>query len=204
MSEKLVAGASSLLARRSSRRGFLGRAALVGSALSVAPVRYLLRPEPAMAVLKPSDCGNKLCSDGYTEFCCSLRKGKNACPHNSFVGGWWKCTRYKGGNLCAKEGERYYIDCNRAPGEGCKCKCGEGRCDHRRACCNVFRYGQCNTQIGGTSEVVCRVVTCEKPWKVKEFKCGKSAARDNNTCSHEAACKCGECAKHEDRRYQRR
>ncbi len=200
MSEKLAAGAGALLARRTSRRGFLGRAAIVGSALSVAPLRYLLRPEPAMAVLRPSECGSGLCTDGYTEFCCTTRDGKNSCPQNSYVGGWWKCTRYRGGALCKHEGERYYIDCNRRRGEDCRCKCAENRCRNRRYCCNVFRYGQCNTQIGGTTEVVCRVVSCRKPWHVREWRCNRTYAQDNNTCSHEAACRCGDCERHRDRR----
>ena len=39
--------ASGYLERRTSRRGFLVRAAVVGSALTVGPIRYLVRPQSA-------------------------------------------------------------------------------------------------------------------------------------------------------------
>ena len=49
--ERLAARVGSLLERRLSRRGALARAALAGSAFAVAPVRYLVRPETAWAVI---------------------------------------------------------------------------------------------------------------------------------------------------------
>ncbi|HEV2075094.1 MAG TPA: hypothetical protein VGR10_02540, partial [Thermoleophilaceae bacterium] len=68
-------------------------------------------------------------------------------------------------------------------------------CRYRRECCNNFRYGQCNTQIGGVTEVVCRVISCRPPWKVRGWRCNRSYARDDTTCSHEAVCECGDCAR---------
>jgi hypothetical protein len=201
VSEKLAQGAGALLARGTSRRGFLRRTALIGAAASVAPMRYLLRPEPAMAVVRPGNCGGgSKCADGFTEFCGSIRKDKaNKCPANSYVAGWWKCSRYRGGKLCRKDGARFYVDCNRRPGRSCGCKCGRNRCGFGRTCCNNFRYGQCNTQIGGVTEVVCRVVTCTRPWKIREFNCNRTLAKDNRTCGHEAACGCGDCTERRDK-----
>ena len=43
------------------------------------------------------------------------------------------------------------------------CQCANGDCHRRRVDCNHFRYGQCNTQVGGTTEVVCRLVICQNP-----------------------------------------
>jgi hypothetical protein len=195
VSQKLARRAGALLERRSSRRRFLSRLAIGGAAFSVAPIRYLVRPEPALALVRrPGNCGRGRCArDGFTEFCCSIRGGRNVCPSRTFVGGWWKCTSYNGGLICADRGVRYYIDCNRRPGQDCSCKCGDNQCDCRRVCCNVFRYGQCNTHIGGVTEVVCRVVSCQRPWRVDEYNCNSSYAQDNNTCSHEACCRCGDC-----------
>ena len=92
----LLLAAGSLLERRTSRRGLLARAALAGSAMAVAPLRYLLRPVSAWAVIHPHLCGSGLCADGYTAFCCEINEGKNVCPSGTFIGGWWKCTRYTG------------------------------------------------------------------------------------------------------------
>ncbi len=48
MTDRLVSVASRLLERRTSRRGVLIRVAIGGSALAVAPLRYLLRPQSAL------------------------------------------------------------------------------------------------------------------------------------------------------------
>ena len=105
MVDRLVNASATALARRTSRRGLLAKAALVGSALAVAPLRYLLYPESAHAVVTCRDCppGSKCC-DGWTEFCCTINGGINACPPHSYIAGWWKCTSYKGSKICADEG----------------------------------------------------------------------------------------------------
>ena len=197
MTARLIQKTSEALARRTSRRGFLTRTAVVGSALTVAPLRYMLRPEPALAVVRPGECGggSRCGGDGFTEFCCSIRGGKNKCPSYSFIGGWWKCTDYNGNRICDGANKRYYIDCNRRKHDNCPggCKCAEGRCDYRRVCCNVFRYGQCNTEKNYVSEVVCRVVTCKNPAKIDGFDCNRTRMVDNRTCGHEASCRCGDC-----------
>ncbi|MCL2769813.1 MAG: hypothetical protein FWD42_06865 [Solirubrobacterales bacterium] len=190
MSERLARGAGALLERRFSRRGVLGRAALVGSALAVAPLRYLLRPVSAWAVIGPGDCRKGLCTDGYTAFCCEINGGANTCPADTYVAGWWKCSDYLGSGLCHGDGPRYYVDCNRMPGREFAggCKCALDSCAYRRVDCNRFRYGQCNTQVIGTTEVACRVIVCEHPATVPGFNCNATEKTDNTTCKHDANC----------------
>jgi hypothetical protein len=105
------------------------------------------------------------------------------------MGGWWKCTDYRGSGACSREGIRYYVDCNRTPGASCPhgCHCTFDDCSQRRTCCNVFRYGQCNTEVAGVTEVVCRVVKCESPSKLY-VNCGSTLMVENAVCSHEASC----------------
>jgi hypothetical protein len=189
VTERLVEAAGRVLERRTSRRGLLGRAALMGSALAVGPLRYLVRPVSAWAVIAPGSCGGGLCDDGYTAFCCEVNAGKNVCPPNTFIGGWWMCTSYQGGGLCTAEGVRYYMDCNMLPGQSVgPCGCANDTCGERRVNCNVFRYGQCNTQIGGTTAIACRVVVCQNPTTIDGFNCNGSVAVDDNTCSHDWGC----------------
>jgi hypothetical protein len=181
----------SLLERRSSRRGVLARAAVAGSALAVAPVRYLVRPGTAWAVLRPEGCApGSRCRDGYTAFCCEIEHGNNRCPDGTYVAGWWKCTDYRGSGLCSEEGYRYYVDCNRNPGAHFPggCQCANENCDERCVDCNHFRYGQCNTQIHGTTEVVCRLVICQHPGEVPGLNCNSTEMIDDRTCTHEAGC----------------
>ena len=166
------------------------RFATAGSALTVAPVRYLMRPLSAMAVVTCADCSSRsACCDGYTTFCCSINNGVNACPSYSYMAGWWKCTNYTGGGACSREGVRYYIDCNRTPTARCPggCRCAQDSCGNRRTCCNRFRYGQCNTEITGVTEVVCRLVKCVNPCQLY-VNCNCTYKQDNATCGHEAKC----------------
>jgi hypothetical protein len=187
-----IAGAlGSLLERRTSRRGVIARAALVGSALAVSPVRYLVRPVDAWAVIAPGSCPpGSPCNDGYSAFCCEIEGGRNICPVNTYVGGWWMCTDYQGGGLCHEEGVRYYLDCNRIPGRGFPggCSCAQGDCGRRRVDCNHFRYGQCNSQVSGTTEVVCRLMICQNPATVRGLSCNATEMVDDATCNHEAGC----------------
>jgi hypothetical protein len=190
LAERLATRLGALLERRMSRRSAVARAAVAGSAFAVAPIRYLVRPETAWAVIGPGNCSSGLCTDGYTAFCCEIEHGRNTCPKGTYVAGWWKCSSYQGHHLCRDFGVRYYIDCNRKPGHTFPggCQCAHGDCNKRRIDCNHFRYGQCNTQIQGTTEVVCRLVTCQNPASVREFNCNDTLMIDDNTCSHEASC----------------
>jgi hypothetical protein len=186
----LVDGSARVLEARFSRRTALSRVAVAGSALAVAPVRYLLYPGKALGVVVPGRCEDGLCTDGYTAFCCEIHQGLNTCPAGTFVGGWWMCTDYRGHQLCQGTGVRYYIDCNNLPGRPFPggCRCANDDCSHRRQACNVFRYGQCNTHIKGTTTVVCRVVTCETPSRIEGLNCNGTLMIDDRVCGHEAGC----------------
>ncbi len=190
MSERLFEFAMKTLGRRVSRRRFLARFATAGSALAVAPIRYASRPLTPMQVLTTcSSCSaGSSCCDGWTTFCCTLT-GSNACPSYSYMAGWWKCTNYTGGGACSAENVRYYVDCNRTPYSSCPhgCHCANDTCQHRRTCCNVFRYGQCNTQISGVTEVVCRMDTCDNPSEIF-VNCTNTLFIENAVCGHEASC----------------
>jgi hypothetical protein len=192
LSVRLVDRVSGLLARRTSRRGFLLRAGVVGSALAVDPVGYVLKPGTAYAAV----CGpGSTCGSGWTVFCATINKGVNACPPGSIAAGWWKAD---GASLCGGKA-RYIIDCNAtcskcsSPGSragicssacwSCGCTCGpSGSCDQRKVCCNGFRYGQCNTQVRQVGGVQCRVVSCTPPWKFEA--CSTAPATDNRTRDH--------------------
>jgi hypothetical protein len=190
VTERLVNATSELLERKTSRRGLLARAGLIGTALAVSPLRYALRPLDAWAVIRPGNCRSGLCNDGFTAFCCEITKGKNHCPSNTYVAGWWKCTAYRGRGLCSREGVRYYVDCNRTPGKSFRngCQCANNNCNQRRIDCNHFRYGQCNTQISGTTEVACRLVVCRHPANIASFHCNRTYKVDDSTCGHENRC----------------
>lgn len=168
---------------RTSRRSFIGGAAVVGAALAVDPFGYLTRPASAYDAV----CGaDNTCAAGYTVFCCTINGGQNTCPPDSFIGGWWKAdnSSFCGGNA------RYYIDCNAYRDGRYTCHCNTTTCDQRKVACNQFRYGQCNTQIpwSNTGPVLCRVVSCTPPWVQYGGTCSSSSATDNNTATHSAPC----------------
>ena len=180
--ERLVTRLASIGSRRqATRRGFLTAATLTGTALAVDPWNYVTKPQSAYA----SVCGpDASCSAGYSAMCCSINAGHNTCPPNTYAGGWWKADR---SSFCGGAA-RYYIDCNAKPGHHFTCRCNSTNCDHRLVACNVFRYGQCNTQVHGITAVVCRQISCLPPWLLYPGKCGHSSATDNNTAGHNAAC----------------
>lgn len=191
MSTTVVTALSRFLDKRTSRRGFLMRLAVVGSAVAVGPVRYLLEPDSAWAVTCGSGgCGSgSLCCDGESEFCCTL-VGSNCCPAYTFVSGWWKCAPYSGSGYCSSARQRYYLDCARASGHSCRgtggtCACGDGSCNCRITCCNLFTYCNANLSLqscnsgnhGGQyspHEVVCRIITCSNPCGLTSDGCGHS------------------------------
>ncbi len=195
LSTWLVKRTSQFLEARSSRRGFLVGTAMTGSALAAAGVRFATRPGTAYAAVTGSDCApGSLCQDGFTEFCCAINDGVNACPPNSFAGGWWRADF---SSFC--NGTRYYIDCMQhccgpeftSGGtrwcSGCVgCQCGGG-CNNRKVYCNYFRYGQCHQEVGITGPIACRVVTCVPPY-LTDLSCTAASAVDNATSEHNTAC----------------
>ncbi|GAB2480324.1 hypothetical protein [Jatrophihabitans fulvus] len=181
LSERFVTKLAGLGSRKHSRRTFLGAATLAGTAIAVNPWDYITKPQNAYA----SVCGPEAdCGSGWSAMCCSINQGKNTCPPNTFAGGWWKADR---SGFCGGAA-RYYIDCNALPGHKFTCRCNRSNCDQRYVACNVFRYGQCNTQIKGTTAVVCRQISCTPPWQLYPKACGHSSATDNNTRAHNAPC----------------
>jgi hypothetical protein len=188
----LVNKAAGVLERKSSRRGFILGSAMVGSAVAVAGCAPATQPGSPYNHI--TDCASGLCTDGYTEFCCTINNGLNACPSDSFIGGWWRADY---SSFC--NGTRYYMDCMQyccGPDlgngfcAGCsECRCGGG-CDTRRVYCNYFRYGQCHTEIGITGPIACRVVTCIPPYTVADYACSTAAAVDNSTAEHAPAHGC--------------
>src|SRR5579859_1348079 len=192
----------SYLAERTSRRSFLARATLTATALSVGPIEFLIRPATAYAFICQCGAGNCSCSqqccDGYTQFCCTINHGVNACPPGSFAGGWWKAD---GSQYCA--GPRYYIDCmgicqgcgcsggNFCSGcDGLTCQCALGDCNNRHVGCTEFRYGQCHQEIACSGRISCRVVSCTPPWLL-DATCSTTAATDDTTANHFAPCQNG-------------
>ncbi len=189
----LVSKTAGLLERKSSRRGFILGSAMVGSAVAVAGCAP--GTQPGSPYNHITDCGGGLCTDGYTEFCCTINDGLNACPPNSFAGGWWRADY---SSFC--NGTRYYIDCMQnccgpATGfqnfcSGCvECSCG-GDCNSRRIYCNYFRYGQCHQEIVASGPIACRVVTCTPPYNDASMACSTAAAVDNSTAEHAPARPC--------------
>ncbi len=157
------------------RRSFLTRSALIGAALAVDPIGFVFKPRTAWAAV----CGEENeCNEGWSAFCATINDGANTCPSGSYIAGWWKIDNT---TFCSGRA-RYIVDCNRSPGSSCSCRCADGDCDRRRVCCNNFRYGQCNTQIRGTTEVVCRVVLCTPPWEWGN--CTTTSLTSNGTRTH--------------------
>ena len=181
-----------------SRRGFLVRAAVLGTAIAANPLRLLLRPGTAYA----SVCGpGSACNDGWTVMCCTVNGGANTCPPGSFAAGWWKAD----GSAFCGGAARYIVDCNREPWNpgacGCRCHNDTSTCDNRRHCCNVFRYGQCHLEVGGVTPVVCRVILCTPPWEW-DPACTPTSRTDNATVNHTAPCLPGPGASAITLRYQ--
>jgi hypothetical protein len=188
----LVNKAAGVLERKSSRRGFLLGSAMVGSAVAVAGCAP--GTQPGSPYNHITDCAGGLCTDGYTEFCCTINNGINACPPGTFVAGWWRADY---SSFC--NGTRYYMDCNQSccgPNlgngfcAGCsECRCA-GDCNTRRVYCNYFRYGQCHQEVGILGPIACRLVTCTPPYTVAEYACTTALAVDNSTAEHAPAKGC--------------
>ena len=183
-----------------SRRSFLVRTAVVGSALVVAPRRFILHPMTAYAAVTDV-CGPAAeCADGYSVFCCTINNGVNQCPPGSFPAGWWRAD---GSSWCCG-GPRYYVDCNAACSkcgcqngqaicddscQNCQGRCNQGpSCDHRRTCVTRFRYGQCNQQMACIGNIVCRTVSCTPPYLVSGLACTPDLAEDPFTAEMGAPC----------------
>jgi hypothetical protein len=203
MSTALVERAAGFLGSRLSRRSFINRSALAGSAVTVGSgLDLLLRPGTAygyVCTCGSSACGcGSTCCAGWSEFCCSVNGGYNYCPADTVMGGWWKADN---SSYCG--GPRYYMDCHATCGcttgcgggwgfcepgcDGTTCGCGPEGCNSWVTGCFQFRYGQCNQHISCIGRIVCRVVACVPPWTV-DPSCTTTVAKDNNTAEHNEPC----------------
>jgi hypothetical protein len=189
--DRLVERASEVLSTRTTtRRNFLVGMATIGSAMVTFACSPVKKPGPP--VVRPGDCPpGSPCNDGFTEFCCTINNGANACPGGTFPAGWWRADF---SSFC--NGTRYYIDCNQSccgPQfssqfcESCaECRCASD-CNTRKVYCNYFRYGQCHQEIPVSGPIACRVATCVPPYEL-DGSCVPSSAVDNSTANHSAAC----------------
>ena len=203
VSGALVERTSSFLESRFSRRSFINRSAMAGSAVAIgAGMDLALKPGTAYGAIcscgnAECDCGSTCCS-GFSDFCCSVNGGYNYCPSNTIMGGWWKADN---STYCG--GPRYYMDCNAT----CQCLdgCGGGfnfcdtSCDGTNCGCGPegcksfltgglqFRYGQCNQDVACMGRIVCRVVACIPPWEV-DPSCTTANAVDDSTAEQNVAC----------------
>ena len=185
---RVVENIGSIIERNTSRRGFLARVAGAGAVAAVAPVRFLIRPDAAEALLPSACSSSSLCNDGYSEFCASINGGNNWCPDGTFVAGYWKCSNYGGNGYCDPQDVRYYVDCNITAADRVYYGCANETCSCRRQNYNQFQYGNCNTGHAGygSSYVKCRHVKCHNP--SLDYNCSTSHTTDNNTCGHHACC----------------
>ncbi len=188
----LVHKTSGILDAKLSRRSFIARTTLLGTAVAATGCAVVTQPgTPYQSV---AGCSGGECTDGYTEFCCVINEGMNTCPDGSAPGGWWRAE----GSIYCGGGPRYYIDCNQlccGPYDGngfcagCEpCRCAVN-CDTRRVYCNYFRYGQCNEDIAIMGPIACRVVLCVAPYAPYSLlACAPSNAEDDSTANHTADC----------------
>jgi len=196
--------ASGYLERRTSRRGFLVRAAVVGSALTVGPIRYLVRPQSAWATVQPGACAGKICAQRFSEFCCSINSGLNSCPKGTFIGGWWKAHSPTSSKICGGRA-RYYLDCNQIHQADCPRPpaCANSSCNCRRTCLIHTSYFNWNVhrQHHSKTWIVCRIVSCTNPCKepkdprsrIAQANCRCKYHHEDATRYHEACCDCGQC-----------
>jgi hypothetical protein len=187
---QLVEQVGSAIERRTSRRGFLTRVVAAGAVASLGPIKFLVRPDAAQAILPDACPSGSKCRDGWTEFCAAIQdRGSNTCPSDTFVGGYWKCSNYGGNGYCDPQDVRYYVDCNILAKDRVYYGCALKDCSCRVQNYNQFQYGNCNTGKAGysTSYVKCRQVKCHNP--AQDYAgCGTNYVVENATCGHHACC----------------
>ncbi len=166
LSERITDEATSLLEVRTSRAGLLRRFAVFGSAMTIAPLRYLLQPESAWAVTTCTSCSSGLChSSPNSTFCCTIYGGDNQCPPGSGECGYWYCSA----------NQLFYLDC--CANTACTGKCALDNCSNRKTCCNPRFYFNCSGF--GSGKVVCRVTTLALPGGSCTYVCSNSYGTGN-------------------------
>ncbi len=186
---RLVRSVGAAIEGHTTRRQFVARTTLFATAAVVSRGSIMVRPGVPYQVVTgcPDD---SLCSDGYTDFCCTINNGVNACPPDTVAAGWWRADHSA---YC--DGPRFYIDCNevcctRPVGDFClgcgPCQCRDG-CDSRIINCLHFRYGQCGQDVEALGAIACRMVTCVPPYLL-DLGCTDELAVDNLTANHITDC----------------
>jgi len=178
-SETIVSRAAGAFSTRTSRRSFLLRISLIGSALAVAPVRFLMRPESAWGVVTRAltcdcppgsgcTCGSSTCCDDQTStFCCSLGYTNGpACPVGHACGYWY----------CSSTGY-FYLDCCSSDCGSIGCKCAGGNCGNRKECCYDVEWTNCDQTTG---KIICRITRHIQPIRTQ---CGLVACGGQNILS---------------------
>ncbi len=195
ITERLVNRVSRHLGKRSTRRSFLVKSAVVGSALAVNPLQYVFRPghrvrgdrvRPRGRLCVGVD-GVLLLGEQRPERVPARIHPRRLVEDRQLLVLRWRrpvhprLQRELGGCGCGSSGI-----C--APGcYNCGCRCNTGSCDQRRHCCNQFRYGQCHQELACVGPVVCRVATCAPPWQW-DPTCTTTSATANATALHAAPC----------------
>ncbi len=189
----LVSKAAGVLERKSSRRGFIMGSAMVGSAVAVAGCAP--GTQPGTPYNHITDCGGGLCTDGYTEFCCTINNGLNVCPPGTFVAGWWRADY---SSFC--NGTRYYMDCNAVVLRSRISATGSARAVPSAAAQGGATRGASTATTSATGSATRRSGSSVRsragsspvcpPYTVAEYACTTAAAVDNSTAEHAPAHGC--------------
>ena len=196
MSTKLVAAASRALDTRTSRRGFLRRAAMVGTALVAAPPPSCFAPEAPMGRSFPANAvpGPRATTGGPSSVATSPESTPALRGTWSPAGGGPKATRSATGTAATTwTATRPVAACSCGGSGTCahtcvdlRCHCNHDNCGERKTCCTRFRYGQCNNQKACIGPITCRVVTCVPPWEW-DSSCSHTSAVSQSTYNQSAA-----------------
>ena len=195
VAEKVVGVVSSGLSSRSSRRGFLFRSTLVGSALALNPWRFLLRPghrvrgvvrtgrellvgldrlllldQRGQQLVSPRKHPGRLVEDRPV----GLLRRRRALHHRL-----QRDLRHRAAAAAAASARRVVTTAAAIA--------APDRATSACVCCNQFRYGQCHQELACVGPVVCRVASCRPPWEV-DPTCTTASATANETALHTAPC----------------
>jgi len=200
-SQRLAERVAGFLGAHTSRRGFIARTAVIGSALAVNPGGFVLRP----ARRTPRSAGRLQTAPPATPPSAVRRTvPTSAHPARSWVAGGRPTDQATAAvdrattstvrtrALAAARAAAATTPSARRPASTAAATATSGSCDQRRVSCNYFRYGQCHQEIGCGGPVACRVVSCTPPYELFG-ECSNASATDNATTEHSAPCLPGGC-----------
>lgn len=180
LADQMTDAAGRTLEGKTSRRGLLVRMTIFGSAMTLAPLKFLMRPGSAWAFSTTcSSCSTGLCAtSSNSAFCCTIY-GTNACPSGTTACGWWRCCI---STLYCTSGNRYFVDCCGGCGAG---HCVGDSCGNRKTCCYPKSWDNCS----GTGTIQCRAVLCVPPSQVYSA-CGTKDHTENTCCQGSGSSGC--------------